>query len=110
MLFGLITPATITRRTQTSQGSDGAPAYSTASVWTGRCYVHKMSGSGKWQGVGLVEVGMFDIYIPYLTGTSRPKPGDTITAGSDNYTVEFVEPLTEGTQHHLEVKCRLVVP
>ena len=109
-MFGLVTPCSITRRTQTGQGTDGAPIYSTATVWTGRCFANKKSGTGKWEATGLIEVGAYDVYLPYLTGTSRPQPAYRIVIGAESYTVEFVPPLSEGIhRHHLEIACRMTV-
>src|ERR1035437_4557769 len=99
-MFGLRTPCSISRRTQTGQTSSGEPTYSTATVWSGKCFALTASEVPKWQGVGLVEEGKYLVFLPWLTGDDRPQSGDSIVAGGDTYKVDFVPRLTAGVPHH----------
>lgn len=100
-------PATLTRKAQTGQGSDGAVTYSTATVWSGNVYIETRSAKAVYEPTGVVQVLPTTAYLPYLTGSAYPIAGDILTAGGSTYLVESIN--GDSIHHHLEVVVRQVV-
>lgn len=106
-LFGMSTPATLSRRSITGQSASGAPSYAMTVVWSGTCYLRAKTDKPLYGASGVHETDVYTAYLPYLVGNAAPRVGDVLSVNGTAYNVEGALPKAT---HHLEVALRLVVP
>jgi hypothetical protein len=105
-LPGFVTNVTLKRVGQTSQAADGTPVTTTTDIWTKKGHYQQQQGTKIDTQLGEVEYQIYRFWLPFVTGTDRPKPGDFLDA--DGYSHAMIGIEQESLKHHIIVKAERV--
>jgi hypothetical protein len=109
MIPGSVLEITLTRNGRNGHAADGTPLVLRSIVWKKRGHFQpiRISGSDYQQNpTGPTYIQIYRFWIPYVTGTDRPRNGDTITVLDESYQVDSID--YEAFRHHLIVRGRKV--
>ena len=84
--------------------ADGTPVTSTVDIWSGKGHYQQQQGTFNATDTGYIEYQVYRFWLPFLTGTSRPRAGDTVSADGYNYACIGIE--QESLKHHIIIKAQ----